>query len=193
MPVKVGYPVLEAYLREKLTGEIIQKEKSNGHSRNFAQILEVSLYHSPLESFDLALDLQVQTLTTLWKNKRIDLALHMCLDFDKELQKISISSYKMMANSKSKIADTLLEGIFNTWFYKKFRNKMDFDFSPKISSELKKINQKLRNQMETAEGVYLSGELETVRIEKIEALHQHFLVHLQITGDTSVEIKKIKF
>lgn len=192
LPVKLSYSGMEAFLRKKMVGEIIQKERENGESRNFAQILEISLYRSPLENFDLVLDLEVQTLTKIWKNKRVDLAFHMCMDFDEEQQKVFISSYKMVADSKSRIADVLLEGIFNSWFYNKIKGKMGHDFTSEINRELSKANEKLSHQPEAAKGVFLSGSLDTIHIENIETGQQHFHISLRLEGGIAVEIKEIK-
>ncbi|AVR44373.1 hypothetical protein C7S20_03375 [Christiangramia fulva] len=193
LPVKIGYPVLEKYLREKLMGEIIQKKKGNGEMRNFAQILELSLYKSSLANYDVALELELQTLTSLWKNRPVKLVFHAKLEFDRNVQQISISDYKMTAKSNSKIADFLLHGILNTWFYEKLKKRMNFDFLPEIASQLEKLNEKLLNQIETVEGVHLSGSLQSIEIEEITALEDHLHISLDILGDTSVEIKKIKF
>lgn len=193
LPVKISYPVLETYLREKMVGEIIQKEKRSGEMRNFAQILDISVSKSPIEKYDVALQLEVQTLTSLWKNKRLNLVFHAQLEFNSELQQISISNYKLVAKSKSKLADTLLHGIFNTWLYKKLKKKMNFDFLPQISTHLEKLNEKLHNQVEAVDGVHLSGSLQSIEIAKIEASEEHLHIALDIRGDTSVEIKKINF
>ncbi len=193
LPVKIAYPVLENYLREKMVGEIITKEKRNGEKRNFAQILEISLYQSKLEKYDIALELEVQTLTSFWRNKHINLIFHATLEFNSELQQISISSYKLEAKSRSKLADKLLHGIFNTWLYKKLKKRMNFDFLPKISTHLEKFNERLSNQVEAVEGVHLSGSLQSIEIDSIQASEDHLHITLDIRGDTSIEIKKIKF
>lgn len=191
LPVKIGYAVLQDVLRSTLIGEMIQKEKGNGEARNYAQVLEVSLYQSPLENFDIALDLEVQTLTSLWKNKRFNLAFHSCIDFNREEQQVSISSYKAVVDTKSKITDALLEGAVNSWFYKLIRKKMEVDLAPKINAELSKINQKLRNQIEAADGIFVSGSLEKVEIETIEAEQRHLNILIRVDGDSAIEIKKL--
>lgn len=191
LPVKIGYPVLQDVLRSTLIGEIIQKEKGNGEARNYVQVLDVSLYQSPLEKFDIALDLEVQTLTSLWKNKRFNLAFHACIDFNREEQQISISSYKAVVDTKSKLADALLEGAVNSWFYKLIRKKMEIDLAPKINDELSQINQKLRNQIEAADGIFISGSLEKIEIEAIEAEQRHLNILIQVAGESAIEIKKL--
>ena len=76
VPVIIGYDVIGKYLKQKLIGEIISKENSDGKKSNYAQILDVSIDKSQMEGFDLCLEINLQTLTSLFKNKQIKLLFH---------------------------------------------------------------------------------------------------------------------
>ncbi|MCG9971928.1 DUF4403 family protein [Christiangramia crocea] len=192
IPVKIGYPVLDNYLREKLVGEIISKENEEGKTSNYAQILDVSITKSELEDFDLCLHVNLQTLTSLFKNKQVRLLCHASLELDRENQKISLKDYEVDSKTSNWIANQLLEAVINKWMYSKLKQKMNFNFMPHIEEQMDALNEKLENKLEAKEGIHLIGSLDDLEISQFMAGENDLWISLNISANGVVEIEKIK-
>jgi len=191
LPIIIAYAVLETYLRKKMTGECISSEAEDGKVSAYAEILNLSLERSLDEAYDLALELKLKTLTTLFRNKEGKIILHLALDFDKEEQLASVNNFKLEGNTKNWLLNRSLETIVNTFMHGKIKNKMKFDFRPEIEKHLQSMNEKLDNRLEVAEGVFLFGRLNTFKISEIIPQASQFLVLVNFEGNTLLDIKKI--
>ncbi|MCM8569319.1 DUF4403 family protein [Gramella jeungdoensis] len=192
IPVKIGYPVLDNYLREKLVGEIISKENEDGEKSNYAQILDISISKSELEDFDLCLHVNLQTLTSLFKNKQVELLFHASLELNREFQKISLKDYEVDSKTGNWIANQLLEAVINKWMYAKLKEKMNFNFMPHIEEQMDALNEKLENKLEAKEGIHLIGSLDDLEISRFKAGENDLWISLNISANGVVEIEKIK-
>lgn len=188
IPVIIAYPVLDKYLREKLVGEIISKENSN-----YAQVLDVSIEKSQLEAYDLCLNITLQTLTSLFKNKQIKVLFHASLELNRELQQISLKDYEVDGKTKNWFADQLLETVVNRWMYDKLKQKMNFSFMPHIEKHLGSLNEKLENKLEAKEGINLIGSLEKLEISDFKAGENEIWISVAIGGTGLVELEKLDF
>lgn len=193
LPVKISYQVLEDLLRDKLKNEEIGMKDTHGEVKNYAEILDVSLEKSRIENFDLSLNLKLKTLTTILKNKKVNLWVHISLGFDEAEQTIEVKKYELEGQSKSWLIDNSLEALANNLIYKKLKNKMKFDLKPQISSQLAKVNQKLEGELETAEGVFLSGNVNNLKVAEIISGDSLLLILLEIRAYGFINIKEIKF
>jgi len=193
IPVKIGYPVLDKFLRSKMIGEIISKEGSDGEKSNYAQILDVTIGQSELEGFDLCLNIDIQTLTSLFKNKRVKILFHAALKLHKEEQRISLQDYKVDGKTKNWIADQVLETVVNKWMYDKLKRKMNFDFMPHIEEHIKSLNEKLENKLEAKEGIHLIGTLENMELSNLKAGEADLWVSVTVKGTGIVELTKLDF
>lgn len=193
IPVKIGYPVLDKFLRSKMIGEIISKEGSDGEKSNYAQILDVTIGQSELEGFDLCLNIDLQTLTSLFKNKRVKILFHAALHLHKEEQRISLEDYKVDGKTKNWIADQVLETVVNKWMYDKLKRKMNFDFMPHIEEHVKSLNEKLENKLEAKEGIHLIGTLENMELSNLKAGDTDLWVSVTVKGTGIVELTKLDF
>lgn len=192
VPVIIGYPVLDKYLREKMIGEIISKENSKGEKSNYAQILDVSIQKSDLEQFDLRVNISLQTLTSLFKNKQVQIFFHAALELDKELQHISLKDYEIDGKTNNWFADQLLEKVVNKWMYEKLKKKMNFDLMPHIEEKVSSINEKLENKLEAKEGVHLIGSLDQIQISNLKAGENELWISITVTGTGIVELEKLE-
>ena len=192
VPVIIGYPVLDKYLREKMIGEIISKENSKGEKSNYAQILDVSIQKSDLEQFDLRVNISLQTLTSLFKNKQVQIFFHAALELDKELQHISLKDYEIDGKTNNWFADQLLETVVNKWMYEKLKKKMNFDLMPHIEEKVSSINEKLENKLEAKEGVHLIGSLDQIQISNLKAGENELWISITVTGTGIVELEKLE-
>jgi hypothetical protein len=191
VPVIIGYHVIDKLLREKLVGEIISKENSKGEKSNYAQILDVSIQKSELEGFDLCLDIKLQTLTSLFKNKQVQIYFHAALELDKELQHISLKDYEVDGKTKNWFADQLLETVVNKWMYEKLKKKMNIDLMPHIEEKVGSLNEKLENKLEAKEGVNLIGALDKIEISNLKAGNHDLWISVSVTGTGLVELEKL--
>lgn len=192
MPVIIGYPILDKYLREKLVGEIISKENSEGKKSNYAQILDVSIEKSELEEFDLKVNLNLQTLTSLFKNKQVKIFFHAALQLDRELQHISLKDYEVDGKTNNWFADQLLETVVNRWMYDKLKKKMNFNLMPHIEEKVGSLNEKLENKLEAKEGVHLIGSLDKLEVSNLKAGEHELWISVTVSGTGIVELEKLE-
>lgn len=191
LPVKIGYSVLENVLREKMVGEMIQVEKGNGEFTRYAQVLDLSLMRSAEEDFDLTVEVKFQSLVKLFRNKTGSILFHLRIHYDEAAQLLEVDDYKIKGNSDNWMMDKSLETVANKLVYSKLKSKMRIDLIPHIEPQVKKLNAKLQNDFEAAEGVVLSGKIENIAIAEIIAGETDLYVLVHIQGDTVVEITKI--
>ncbi|TDN93436.1 uncharacterized protein DUF4403 [Salegentibacter sp. 24] len=192
LPVKLSYRVLENVLREKLVGEQIGMEDSKGMVKNYAEVLGADLGKSQEANFDITLNLKLKTLTSLFKNKEVSLLIHFSLGFNEVEQVIDIKEFELEGQSKNWLVDNSLETLANTLIYNKVKNKMKLDLKPHINEHLSKANQKLENEMETAPGVFLSGNVNTLKVTEIIPGDSLILILLEISAYGFIDVKEIK-
>ena len=193
LPVRIGYPVLDEYLKEKLVGEIISKENPEGKSANYAQILEISVDRSDRGDFDLCISLTLQTLTTFFKNKQVKILFYAFFDLDRKEQRIFLKDYEVDGISNGWLADQLIETLINKWMYKRLKEKMNFEFMPHIKEHLESINAKLENKLEAKEGVHLLGGVENLEISRLKFEENDVWIFVAIKANGLVELTKLKF
>lgn len=192
IPIKIGYPILDKYLKQKLIGEIISKDGSQDQGNNYAQILDISVKKSELEGFDICLDLSLQTLTTFFKNKHIRILFHASLELDRDEQRIFLKDYTADGQSNSWLADQMIETLVNKLMYAKLRKKLNFEFMPHIRENLEELNEKLENEMEARKGVHILGAMETLEISGIKFGAKDLWISVKVKGSGLVEIREIK-
>lgn len=191
LPVKIGYKVLEAYLRKELVGEVVRDDHSEQETTEYAQILALSLRKSGKENFDLALILRIKTLTSFFKNKILRLNFHASLQFEKEKQEIFVNDYSLEGENRSWLMNKFIQVLANTFMYSSLKKKMRFDFSPVIEEQLKAINDKLESQFKVFEGIYVSGKLKDFRVTDIVPGEDYLLVSVATSASGVVNVKEL--
>ncbi len=88
--------------------------------------------------------------------------------------------------------DNSLETLANTLIYKKIKNKMKLDLKPHINEQLGKANQKLGSEMEAAPGVFLSGNVNTLKVAEIFPGDTLLLILLEISAYGFINVKEVK-
>ncbi|WP_300434017.1 DUF4403 family protein [Christiangramia sp.] len=193
IPVKISYPILDRFLKSKMTGEIIAKENSEGKKFNYAQILNVSIAKSNIEGFDLCLDINLQTLTSLFKNKQVKVFFHASVELHEQEQKISLKDYRIDGETNNWIADQVLEMVINKWMYEKLKRKLNFNFFPHIQEHLEALNKKLENKLEAKEGINLIGSMEDMKLTNFKAGENDLWVSITLQGTGIIELTKLEF
>ena len=192
VPVIISYSTLDKYLQQKLIGEIISKDNSDGDKSRYAQILDVSMEKSDLEEFDLRVNLTLQTLTSLFKNKQVTVHFHAALELDREQQHISLKDFMVDGKTKNWFADQFLETVLNKWMYGKLKKKMNFNLMPHLEEKISSLNEKLENKLEAKEGVHLIGSLDDVHIANLKAGENELWISISVTGTGLVELEKLE-
>ena len=118
--------------------------------------------------------------------------MHITLGFDEVDQVIDVKEYELEGQSKSWLMDNSLETLANTLIYKKIKNKMRLDLKPHIKEQLGKVNEKLGEEMEAAPGVFLSGNINILKVAEIIPGDTLLLILLEISAYGFVDIKEIK-
>lgn len=191
LPVKIEYKVLETYLQKKFLGKILSKGKSSGATSDHARIQKMNLARSPHEDFDLAIYLQLQLLTTLFRNKEIKIVMHLGLSFNEAQQEIVVHKYRLDGENNGWFTNTLVETLINNFMYSKLKEKMKFDLTPVVKDRLEKINIDLTEGKEIVEGISLTGKLSEFRVQEVIPGQRTLLVSVKILGNNVLNIKKI--
>lgn len=191
LPVKIGFDVLENVLRDRMVGETFQVEKENGNVTKYAEVLDVRLGNSIEEGYDLTVELTVNSLTTLFKNKTAGILLHAAIEFNEIDQELEVGNFEIKGTSSSWLMNKSLETVANKIIYGKLKKNMKVDIMPHLEPQLKKLNEKLENSMEAGPGVYLSGNMEEVRLSEFRTGSDAIFLVLKIRGGTGVEIREI--
>jgi hypothetical protein len=192
LPVKIEYRVLETYLQKKLLGKILSKGKANGETSDHARIQKINLVRSPLEDFDLAVQLQLKLLTTFFKNREIKVVVHLSLNFNEPQQEIRIPRYRLDGENNGWFTNKLVETLVNNFMYSKLKEKMKFDISPIINQKLEKLNAELGGGKEMAEGINLTGKISEFRVQEVIPGQRTLLVSVKILGNNVLNIRKIE-
>ncbi|MFD2517834.1 DUF4403 family protein [Salinimicrobium flavum] len=193
LPVKIRYTAIERYLREKYIGEVLKEEKKDGEEKEYAEVLAISLGKSEEENFDLALNLQLRTLTSFFKNKILRVRVHLAMTFDPDKQEVRISDYQLEGENNSWLINKFLQVMANTFLFSGFRKKMKYDFRPLIEDQVLDLNKKLQGDMEVYDGINISGNLSEFRIADLIPGQAHLLISVVIAGNTVIDIEKINF
>lgn len=191
LPVHIDYSVLETLMKEKMTGEFIEVVKEDREATTYAQILDVTLEKSTVKEYDLAVQLKIKMLTTLFTNKEADLFLQLAIHFNEKEQKVVVHDYDLNVDSNSWLMNTSLQAIANIFAHNTIKNKMKFDFLPEIEKQLLAINEKLENQLKIKEGVFITGNFENFRILSIDFQLEAIQLVIAGNGKTAVAIKSI--
>ena len=192
LPVKIGYRVLEAVIQKQLLGEQIGMEDSRGTVKNYVEVLGVNLAKSKEPNFDISLNLRLKTLTTFFKNKEVNLVMHISLGFNEEDQVIDVEEYELEGHSENWLMDNSLEAFANTLIYQKIKNKMRLDLKPHIKEQLGVVNDKLGDKMEAAPGIFLSGNVNTLKIAQVIPGDSLLLILLNISAYGFLDVEEIK-
>ena len=191
LPVKVDYQVLQTYLQKKLLGKIISKGKANGETSDRARIQGITLERSPLEDFDLAVNVQLKLLTSFFKGKVIRVVAHLSVGFNEAEQQVLIRRYKLDSENNGWFTDRVVETLVNNFMYSKLKEKMKFDIRPLVKEKLDKLNAKLTAGLEVTDGISITGKLKEFRVEEVIPGQRTLLVAVSILGNNVLNIKSI--
>lgn len=191
LPVKLGYGALEEALQAKFVGEKLGQEDKEGKETDYVEIQDLALYGSPLEEYDLALEVELKALTSVFKNKTGRIILHATYSFDETRQEIEIEKYKLRGKTNNWFLDKFLQTLVNNLLYRKLKHKMHYNFRALIEEQLISVNENLSRSHEVLKGISVLGALDDFKICEIKPGDDEFLVRIEVEGKAGFEIKHL--
>ena len=182
IPVKLPYAVLEKVIEEKL-------QEDDGEENGMAEYAEVKfawLEKNPEVDYDITLGLRLKAKTFLFKNKELELKIHLKFNFDPVTNQFSLEDYEAVGENQK-----IVQVILNKFLQKKVLQKSRQNLSEKLKQELDKINTKLRENDQPAEGLLVEAQLDQLNIYHFEFAPQELYIYLSLTGEAVMEVTKI--
>lgn len=181
LPVRIGFEIIEEYLKKKYINTSIGKSDDNGKTSDYFKILDLSIGESHAEAYNLEIKLKLQTLTLLFHDNIINVVMQAHLSFEIETQKLYVESYKIDSMGESKLESIFLNSTLNTLFYKKTLNTLYLELMPMIKKKIDSLNTKLATKLEPSSNISIVGKVENFIIEhfKIKKDEIWMLVHSQ--------------
>lgn len=192
LPLVISYRALEDTLKEKLIGEPIEKDKENGKTVKYAEILDVSLGKSKAIDFDIEIRFTLKSLMLFFKNSTFDIQVDASLILDQRNQFVRVENFEINSKGLNKITDSILESVVNRFMYQKLKNKLQLDLVPKLEQQLKSINEELANRIQAKEGIHISGKMENLRLVDIKAKKDYLWILISLNGWGVIEIDTIQ-
>ena len=187
IPVKLPYAVLEKVIEEKMQEE---DDEENGIAE-YAEVKFVWLEKNPEVDYDITLGLRLKAKTFLFKNKELELKIHLKFDFDPVTNQFSLEDYEAVGENQNKLMNKIVQIILNKFLQKKVLQKSKQNLSEKLKQELDKINTKLRENDQPAEGLLVEAQLDQLNISHFEFAPQELYIYLSLTGEAVMEVTKI--
>lgn len=187
IPVKLPYAVLEKVIEEKL-------QEDDGEENGMAEYAEVKfawLEKNPEVDYDITLGLRLKAKTFLFKNKELELKIHLKFNFDPVTNQFSLEDYEAVGENQNRITNKIVQVILNKFLQKKVLQKSRQNLSEKLKQELDKINTKLRENDQPAEGLLVEAQLDQLNISHFEFAPQELYIYLSLTGEAVMEVTKI--
>ncbi|MAG86306.1 MAG: hypothetical protein CMB97_02745 [Flavobacteriaceae bacterium] len=187
IPVKLPYAVLEKVIEEKL-------QEDDGEENGMAEYAEVKfawLEKNPEVDYDITLGLRLKAKTFLFKNKELELKIHLKFNFDPVTNQFSLEDYEAVGENQNRITNKIVQVILNKFLQKKVLQKSRQNLSEKLKQELDKINTKLRENDQPAEGLLVEAQLDQLNIYHFEFAPQELYIYLSFTGEAVMEVTKI--
>ncbi|MFC6858156.1 DUF4403 family protein [Zunongwangia atlantica] len=187
IPVKLPYAVLEKVIEEKM-----QEEDDEENSiAEYAEVKFVWLEKNPEVDYDITLGLRLKAKTFLFKNKELELKIHLKFNFDPVTNQFSLEDYEAVGENQNKLMNKIVQIILNKFLQKKVLQKSKQNLSEKLQQELTKINSKLKENNEPAEGLLVDAQLDQLNISHFEFAPQDLYIYLSLTGEAAMEVTKI--
>ncbi|WP_417886028.1 hypothetical protein [Zunongwangia sp.] len=187
IPVKIPFTALEKAMEAKIN----DTEEGGKSINDYAEVKWIWLEKNEALPYDITLGLRVKAKTFLFKNKEIELKIHLKFSFDRETQKFSLEKYKAVGENTSWIKDKLVQLILNTVLHKKMLSKSKQDLGHKLQEELAKINIKLRENKNPTKGVHVGAHMEKLSISHFLFERQAVYVYMNVLGEAELEITEL--
>jgi hypothetical protein len=193
IPIKVSFISLKNYLNKEFKGKIISRDNSNGKRINYFKILEIDIAKSTIKKYNLELIVKLETLTTLYKSRELEISIQTFVNMDMESQKIYIETYKIDSTGKSWFANQMLKSVINTFMYRKFIKKLNIELLPIITENLMLLNAKLASKIEIKSGISVLGALNDLTVTHFEIKQKNIWIIVTLNGWGIIEVENLDF
>ncbi len=191
IPIKIRFKALQNYLNKEFVGKTISRNNSNGKEINYFKILEIDIEKSDIEKYNLELTLKLETLTTFYNKRELQISIQTLVNMDVNSQRIYVDTYKIDSTGKSWIANQMLKSIVNTFIYGKIIKNFNIDLLPLINEKLIELNEKLASKIEVKSGISIIGSLENLTITHFMVKQNDIWVIVNINGWGIIDIEEL--
>lgn len=192
IPIKISFIALKNYLNKEFVGKTISRNNSNGKEINYFKILDIDIDKSDTEPYNLELRVKLETLTTFYNKRVLEISVQTLVKMDVNSQRIYIETYKIDSTGKSWIANKMLESIVNTFIYRKIIKNFNIELVPLINEKLIELNEKLASQVEVKNGISIIGALNSLTITHFEVKQNAMWVIINIKGWGIIDIENLE-
>lgn len=193
IPIKISLKALKNYLNKEYVGKTISKIISNGKEIKYFKILDIDIEKSDIEKYNIELIVKLETLTTLYNKRELQISIQTFLNMDIDSQKIYIDTYKIDSLGKSWFVNQMLKSLVNTFIYRKIIKNLNIELLPHIEEKLIQLNTKLASKIEVKSGISILGSLKNLTITHFEVKQNDIWVIININGWGIVDIESLDF
>lgn len=193
IPIKISFTALKNYLNKEFVGTTISRPNSNGKTVNYFKILDIDIEQTDIEKYNIELMVKLETLTTFYNKRELDISVLTFVNLDVGSQKIYIDTYKIDSKGKSWFANQLLKSLINTFIYQKIIKNLSIELLPIIKKNMLLLNEKLASKIEVKSGISILGCLENVTIAHFEIKQNDIWVIININGWGIIDVESLDF
>ncbi|MGC1632190.1 MAG: DUF4403 family protein [Gelidibacter sp.] len=191
LPIKISFTALKHYLNKEFVGTTISRPNSNGKTVNYFKILDIDFEQTDIEKYNIELMVKLETLTTFYNKRELDISVLAFVNLDVGSQKIYIDTYKIDSKGKNWFANQLLKSMINTIIYQKIIKNLNIELLPIIKKNILQLNEKLASKIEVKSGISILGSMEKVIIAHFEIKQNDIWVIINIKGWGIIDVESL--
>lgn len=193
LPIKIGFTALTNFINKSFAGHTIGKTNTHGKETKYFKIRHIDVQPSEVEKYNIELILSLETLTTFYNHRELEISIFTLVKLDVITQKIYVDSYKMESKGQGWIADHLIKSILNTFIYEKMIKNLNFELVPLIDKKLQELNLKLASKFEIQNGISILGVLNSLTITHFEIKDNTLWTIINLKGWGVIDIENLEF
>lgn len=193
LPIRMKFKTLTNFINKSYAGHTISKTNSHGKETSYFEIRHINVQPSDVEKYNIELILNLETLTTFYNHRELEISIFTLVKLDVITQKIYVDSYKMESKGQGWIADHLIKSILNTFIYEKMIKNLNYELVPLIDEKLQELNLKLASKLEVQSGISVLGALNSLRITHFEIRDNTLWIIISLKGWGVVDIENLAF
>ena len=193
LPIRISFIALKNYLNKEFADKIISKTNTSGKEIKYFKILDIDVAQSNIEMYNIELIVNLQTLTTFYHKRDLQISVQTLVNMDVTSQTVYIDTYKIDSKGESWFANQMLKSIINTFVYRKIIKNLNIELSPIINEKLIQLNEKLASKIELKNGISTLGALENLILTHFEVKNNHIWMIININGWGIIDIEHLDF
>lgn len=193
LPIKLGFEALSNLIQESLKDQVISKTNSQGKEIKYFRILNLEVKPSDVEGYNIELLVNLETLTTFYRNKNLQVSFYTLLQLDVTSQKVFVDNFKMDSKGQGWIADHLLKSILNTFAHQKILQILNIELEPLLDKQRVELNEKMAGRLEIRSGIFILGTLKHITVTHFEIKNDTIWIIIHVTGWGIIDIDHLSF